>query len=421
VKLLAFGYLGSTCKKAMQANPWAILAGIAIAPVVFLALVGGLLKVLLTFLWPSFASWWAWIATGPVFTMRWTVEKLTHLPWGDVPVPAPALWLMGLFFLLVLSTLIPCRRSGVLFCRRAGIALSIPLLVFLPFRPDATPQSASSGEVRMTLLAIGAGQCAVIEPPSGRTILIDAGSSSLTDLLSKCLGPFLRHEQETSIDSILISHADMDHFSAVGEVVAGYDVHEVIAAHGFTQLCRGNPAAEQMLAELNRCERPPREVLPGDRMPLGRDMVLEVLWPPKDSAGLNSAGLNAGGLTDNDASMVVMLTHAGRKILFTGDIQAVAMKELLKTPEKLKADVLIAPHHGSSEDTTAAFVKAVSPKYILSSNDRTLTGKQRRFDEITKGMAVYRTNVWGAVTVRISREGELRVETFLDEKGRPRK
>ena len=197
----------------------------------------------------------------------------------------------------------------------------------------------------------------------------------------------------------------------MSELVAGYDVREVLTAPGFATLARGNPPAEQMLADLNRFERPPREVLPGDRIPLGSDTELEVIWPPKGFAGL----------ADNDASLVVRLTHAGRRILFTGDIQEVAMRELLKTPEKLKADVLIAPHHGSSEDVTDAFVRAVGASSILSSNDRTLTGKQRRFDELTRGMAIYRTHVYGAVTVTIDRDGNLRVETFLDEKGRPRK
>ena len=46
------------------------------------------------------------------------------------------------------------------------------------------------------------------------------------------------------------------------------------------------------------------------------------------------------------------------------------MRELLKTPELLKADVLIAPHHGSCEDATEAFVRAVGPTHILATTAR---------------------------------------------------
>lgn len=391
-------------------NPWAIIAGIILGPIVFLALIGGLLKVGLTLLWPGMASWWAWGAAQPVRWMRGTVDWLTTFPWGDVPVPPPALWVMALFYVLLLSARVPVKRLGLRYALRGARVLAVPLLVFLPYRNHATIAGPPAGEVRVTLLAVGAGQCAVVEPPSGRTVLIDAGSSSLSDLLAKCLGPFLRRERRTDVDTIFISHANTDHFSGVSELVTGYDAREVLTASGFTRLSENNDAARQLLADLARAERPPREIAPGDKLPLGRDTSIEILWPPKDFAA---------PLTDNDASLVLRLTHASRRILFTGDIQAVAMRELLKHPDQLRADVLIAPHHGSSEDTTEAFVRAVAPRYILSSNDRTLTGKQRRFDQITQGLTVYRTNRYGAVTVTIGRDGNLNVQTFLDDNGQP--
>jgi len=44
----------------------------------------------------------------------------------------------------------------------------------------------------VTMLSLGAGQCAVIEPPDGAPLLFDAGSSSIADLIHKVIGPFLR-------------------------------------------------------------------------------------------------------------------------------------------------------------------------------------------------------------------------------------
>lgn len=389
-----------------QVNPWAVIASIVLAPVVFLALIGGLMKVLLTLLWPSLDLMWAAMATQPVRWMRGTVDWLGTFPWGDVPVPAPAIWFAALFYLLLLSGLFQCRRQSIRVCLRGSRILAVPLLVFLPFRSNVATQSPSAGEVRVTLLAVGAGQCAVIEPPSGRTILIDAGSISLTDLLGKCLGPFLRQAGYTHVDTVFITHANIDHFNGVEDLVAGYGVREVLTGMPFAVHCIGNPPAEQLLETLHRAQRPPRKLSPGERLPLGSDTEIEVLWPPKDSP-----------LPPNDTSLVVRLTHAGRSLLFTGDIQEAAMRELLKDPQALRSDVLIAPHHGSSEDSTAAFVRAVEPQYILSSNDRTLSGKQRRFDELTKGMTVYRTHNRGAITVTIDAEGALRVEPFLDANG----
>ena len=66
-----------------------------------------------------------------------------------------------------------------------------------------------------------------------------------------------------------------------------------------------------------------------------------------------------------------------------------------------------------SEVTTADFVHAVDPAYILSSNDRTLTGKQKHFEHLIGDAQLLRTNRCGAITVHISKDGAIKVETFI--------
>jgi beta-lactamase superfamily II metal-dependent hydrolase len=89
------------------------------------------------------------------------------------------------------------------------------------------------------------------------------------------------------------------------------------------------------------------------------------------------------------------------------------MKGLLTRPELLKCDVLVAPHHGSSELTTAEFLKATDAKIILASNDNTLTQKQRGFEKLIGEQMLYRTNRCGAITVMIDKKGGIRTKTFL--------
>src|SRR6185503_1629380 len=115
----------------------------------------------------------------------------------------------------------------------------------------------------------------------------------------------------------------------------------------------------------------PHLVTAGDREDLGGGATAEVIWPPAQCS-----------FKPNDAAIVLRLSFAGRTILFPADIQGAAESELLKHAENLHADVLIAPHHGSSELTTAAFVRAVDPKIIVSSDDRRLTSKQRAFEQM---------------------------------------
>ncbi len=386
-----------------QMNPWAIFSSIALGPIVFAALIGGLLKITLSAVFPSLATWWAWGAQGPVYGMRKGVGWLAQLPWGDVPLPAPPWWVLLGYFVLLVIAVRRIKRPGFALLVRVGWLASLFAMLVLPYR-SAIAQHTSGSELRVTLLSIGAGQCAVIEPPSKRTVLIDAGTLSMADPVRKCIGPFLRARGITSIDSIAISHANTDHYSGVAELVSAYDVREVLTAHPFEDSLATSATGQELLANLARSERKPRHVAPGEVTPLGADTTMEVLWPP-------AVGTEDG--ETNDQSLVIRLTHAGRRVLFTGDIADGAMSALLRNPERLKADVLVAPHHGSSESQTDAFIRAVDPATIICSNDRTLTGKQMNFDRAAAGRTLFRTHTSGAIVVRVTSDAEVFVEPMI--------
>ncbi len=377
-----------------QLNPWAILSSIVIAPVVFCALIAGVFKIVLTALFPGLAGAFAWIAVQPTSWMRRGVEWLGGLPFGDVPLPAPTWWMIGLFYVSLLVAAYPWERPGARIITKLAYVAALLVLLFLPYRSTIT-QTTSAETMRVTLLAVGAGQCAVVEPPSGRITLIDAGSLSLADPVRRAIAPFLRYRGITQIDTIAVSHANSDHFSAVAELVEAYGAREVMVAPHFSDAATDNPMLAETMSHLRRVQRPPTTVVPGHIIPMGTNASLEVLWPPAD----------VGELDANDLSLVLMLTHGRTKILFTGDIENQAMRGLLQKPEKLQADILIAPHHGSSESETSAFVKAVSPRVILSSNDRTLTGKQIRFESLVSGIPLLRTHDRGAITIDLHADG----------------
>jgi beta-lactamase superfamily II metal-dependent hydrolase len=86
---------------------------------------------------------------------------------------------------------------------------------------------------------------------------------------------------------------------------------------------------------------------------------------------------------------------------------------LLKNPGVLGSDVLIAPHHGSFEETTGSFIAAVHPRYVLSSNANRLTQKQREFDELANAHPLYRTSQCGALILTIDAKGKLTLGGFL--------
>jgi competence protein ComEC len=387
---------------------------------VFLALVGGLLKVVLTLLWPAQAGWWASVAVYPIGWMRGVVDWLSQWTYADVPVPPSPWWLITLFYGLLLLCLVSRLPSWVRGVLRIAPLVVAAFIVIPPLQATVNP-AVPSGTTRITLLSVGAGQCAVVQPPGGRTVILDAGSSSLADPVTRCIGPFLRHVRCTGIDSVVLSHGDQDHVGAAEEIVRAYGVREVLTGARFVD--HEGPHVRDLVADLERLERPPRILLPEQRNPLGRDTAIEVLWPP---AGLSASQASTSGSarsiaaaakqSSNDGCLVLKVVHAGKTVLFPGDIQDGAMRELLKEPAKLKADVLVAMHHGSAETLTRAFVEAVDPQVIVSSNDRSLTAKQRAFDRIVAGRPLMRTNEYGAITITIDRDGKLNVVGFVKQK-----
>ncbi|MGH7175853.1 MAG: DNA internalization-related competence protein ComEC/Rec2, partial [Tepidisphaeraceae bacterium] len=351
-----------------QLNPWAIPASIILGPIVFVALISGLAKIVLSLLFPSLSGAWATMSAAPIAFMRTVLSWLAQLPWSDFPLPAMPLWTLAIIYALLLALLLPCPVPKLrLVMRIAPLGLCIAA-VLLPLRN--IQRTIGPPRLTLTLLAVGAGQCAVLQTPGGRTIIIDAGSNSLSDPLRKCVAPFLRHRGCTSVDTLLLTHSDYDHISAAGAIAQVYDVREVLTGSQFRYNALDNPPAEALLRSLESIDLSPRVVQPGEKIPLGRDVEVEVLWPP----------LRASPRSSNDGSVVARIGYAGRSILVTGDIQESAQGALLERyrTEQLHADVLIAPHHGSTESTTADFLLAVDPSIIISSNDRSLTGKQKR-------------------------------------------
>jgi competence protein ComEC len=375
-----------------------------LAPFVFASLIGGLLKIFLTLLWPTLSPQWAAMAAGPIAAMRFVVGELARLPKSDWQMPQLPLWGLCLCYAIFLLCLIPTRYNKLRVALRLTPIAACLVAIFLPFWLDH--EHVRGDGVTFTLLSLGAGECGIVETPSGHTLMVDAGSQTDSELLTKCISPFLRSERISTIDTLLLTHSDYDHISAAAGVAQTFGVQQVLVDDEFRDHAKESATAESLLHTLDGLDRSPRVVLPGEHIPIGQNVEVDVLWPPPHRLGLSS----------NDTAIVAQIRYAGRSILITGDIQQAAEKELLQHPDALRSDVLIAPHHGSSEVTTPAFVRAVHPSLILSSNAARLTGKQKRFEQMIGSTQLDRTNRCGAITVKISSDGIISVETFLPQK-----
>ena len=120
----------------------------------------------------------------------------------------------------------------------------------------------------------------------------------------------------------------------------------------------------------------------------------------------------------NDDSVVFLLYAYGRSVLMTGDIEERAEREIAATWDLPSVDWLKVAHHGSRTSTHPAWLKEViRPCGDLRGGEKPLRPPGAGGDPAAGGdraSAVWRTDRHGAVTVRITPSGKMRVETMLD-------
>ncbi|ONM46559.1 hypothetical protein B0T44_02780 [Nocardia donostiensis] len=106
---------------------------------------------------------------------------------------------------------------------------------------------------------------------------------------------------------------------------------------------------------------PVLELVAGDQLRFG-SVTLEVLAP-----GSADAAVGEHSVADaNNRSLVVAVDTAAGRVLLTGDTEAPVQRSLLRAPERIRADILKVPHHGS-RTTAPEFLSAVRPRLAIVS------------------------------------------------------
>ena len=326
-----------------------------------------------------------------------TVVLMHFLEWCDaLPVavwqqPVPPVWTVVVAMLGVLWLVAP---RGVPL-RWVGLVLFAPALMTAPSRP-------AQGEAWITTLDVGQG-LAVVVRTAEHTLLYDAGPTYGTESDSgeRIIVPYLRAVGSLRLDAMVVTHNDSDHSGGALSVLENAEVLDFLSS-----LEPGNPVAAGA--------RNPRPCVRGDRWSWD-GVGFEVVHPAR-------ADYEGGVLRVNNLSCVLRVTTAHGSLLLTGDIEKAAEGLLVQRDgAALHADVMLAPHHGSRTSSTAAFVAAVRPRWlIVPVGYRNRFGHPRadvvaRYDEV--GARILRTDLDGAVTVRLAAGG---VEAAGERSAHPR-
>lgn len=383
-------------------SPWAIVLNLLLLPLVTTVLVPGYLSAALAWPMPNLAAVFGGLAGRAAHLLTRTVTACEALPALSLPMrPVGVGWV-----LLCWVTL-----AAVVFARRRQRRILAGLLAAALLGATVwTQRTARSDEAQLDLLAVGPGQCAVLQIPSGETVLFDAGTRGGFDLHRKILSPFLREMRLPSPRTAFLSHANADHYSALPALAREGALKTLYVSEAFFRPPSSCSESRRLLEQLRACGVSVRLLRRGDSVSLDARTHVDVLWPPEGRTDL----------TANDTSLVLRVVCDGRGLLLPGDVEKPAQAELLRQPEQLRAETLLLPHHGGWTKTLPDFVRAVDPRFVLLSAGREPTGPASRdgktartfYESLSAKYRYVSTPRHGWIRLRFGRGGDERLQSM---------
>lgn len=214
----------------------------------------------------------------------------------------------------------------------------------------AVYREAPNSYVTVAFLNIGQGDAIFIESPTHTQIIVDGGPPhAILGELAKVM-PFY----DRSLDALIITNPDTDHFAGFIDVLDHYKVQHVVEA-GTHSESKTYALFQKLLQEKNLVSVIGKR---GMIIDLGGGAKLHVLYPDKDVSQEKT----------NDGSLIARLEYGNTSVMLTGDSPK-EMEEYLTSlsPQDLKSTVLKVGHHGSKTSSSENFVKAVNPHYAVIS------------------------------------------------------
>ena len=272
---------------------------------------------------------WVWAGEAIVW-LQWLLAWWSSLPgavWMVTPVPA-ALGLLALMGVVIGVQKWPWSH------RALGVWMVLPSVLW---RPSSPPFD----HFELSALDVGQGT-AVLVRTATHTLLFDAGRRyrSGGDVGKIVVIPALM-AQGGQLDRLMLSHEDMDHIGGARSILEAYPEAQVWASFDWPRTANAPTSM--------RCIAGQRWVWDG--------VQFEVLHPARPLA-------KATGRAGNDRSCVLSVSAGGASALLTGDIGVRQEIELLARYPNLKADILVAAHHGSATSNGFTWMNHLRPRQV---------------------------------------------------------
>ena len=256
---------------------------------------------------------------------------LNKLPFASISIAQAPVWagVAGLAGGLLMVMRLPW------FMRVQGIPLLLPVLLWQAPRPEL-------GHFELLAADIGQGN-AVIVRTANHALVYDAGPrfSRESDAGHRVLVPLLR-ALDLRVNTIVLSHRDSDHTGGAQAILEMQPQAQLLSSLEDEHVL-------QTVRKSTRCVAGQRWTWDG--------VEFEVLHPQSIDYDMPNKS--------NAMSCVLRIDNGTQVALLTGDIEQLQEASLVASGARLKADVLLVPHHGSKTSSSAEFLDAVQPRFAL--------------------------------------------------------
>ena len=295
-------------------------------------------------------------------------------------LPLAAVALIGVFL---------CCMPRGFWGKRLGFFFILPLFFYEAERPK-------ENVAWVDFLDVGQGLAAVIRTQN-HTLLFDTGPKYANNATAaeRVIVPFLRKNQLTKIDGVVLSHNDLDHIGGFEGLKKSVKIQNVIDA----QTCPNSKkwlwdGVEFWLFSTNLQQSTVNQNFFSD---FQKNLPLTV---------------ENRQFSSNEKACLLKITAKGKSVLFTADIPSEMEAQLVQFyPNAMQSDVLQVAHHGSRFSTSESFLNAVAPKAAVVSAGYLNRYKHpsevvvKRLKE--KGIELFRTDLGGQIHVVLGDDLEI--------------
>lgn len=204
----------------------------------------------------------------------------------------------------------------------------------------------------IAFINVGQGNATIIKTENNKKIIIDSGNEMLAlKNISSYVGFFGR-----KFDMSFITHYDIDHAGLFPFFLDNFKMNTFFESKVYND----NFLRNEIIKKVKQKSGTFSFLSAGDKIFVDVNTNIEVLFP--DDFFFDNS------LDENESSLVLKINYKNQSVLITGDLPKKFEKYLVKKyGDKLKADVLVAGHHGSATSSSEEFLEVVNPKYIVIS------------------------------------------------------